>query len=461
MREKRAQYIHVVDQNRDQLVGILEKLIARKKDHRLESVLSRIHSADLAQLWHFFDETEQGYILDFLDEEDSAEFLSELDPQVRAELIKSKNISWVAERLLELDPDDSADILRDLSQWEVDNILRKFDNSYSRKIKELLKYPDETAGSLMTSDFFAVLDTASVETIIRQFRAAAKVQEIEDIHFIYVVDKKNRLLGYLPIRKLLLEDPDRKAHELMKPPQVRVHPEMDQEDVAKIFRTYDLISIPVVSADESVLLGRITIDDIVDVFEEEASEDVYHMVGLHKGESFSNGIFISLKHRLPWMLINIFTTSLSAIIIGLYRGVIEQFVLIAMFMPMVAAIGGATGNQMVAVVVRGLATGRLFWEQVRWVLFRDTISVVLGSLVVGILIGSVSYFIFDQFTLGFVISLALLLNMVFATVIGAAIPFLLKLTGSDPAYGSSILVAASTDMMGFFIFLWLASEIIL
>ena len=454
------QIIPVSKHNLDRIVRVVKKLISRRKSTRLTSLLQRIHAADLTRLWNYFNEAERVQILNLLSEEDSAALLSELDSEVRSEIIKSKNTDWIVDRLEELGPDDSVDILKDLSKWEADFIIRHFDSEYSKKIKELLHYPEETAGALMTSDFFAVAQNGTVETIIKQFRKETENNDLQDLHFIYVVDSKNRLVGYISLRKLILERPKKKAKDIMKPVPVLVQPTMDQEEVAKLFRDYDLISAPVVN-ETNVLLGRITVDDIVDVLEEEASEDVYHMFGLHKGEKISNGILISLRHRFPWMLINIATTTLAAVVIGFYKGLIEQFVMLAMFMPMVAALGGATGNQMVAMIVRGLALGNLHWKEIRWILIRDISAVMLGALVIGVLVGFLSDLVFDNYLLGFVVAVALLLNMVFATVVGAAIPLLLKLFKMDPAYGSSILVAASTDIMGFFIFLSLASEIFL
>lgn len=455
------QFITVTPDNRPRIVKVVKKLIERRKSAWLERLLSKLHESDLAHMWNLFDEAERSHLLNSLDHEKSAGVLSELDSEHRTDILKSKNTEWIVDRLEELDPDDLVDILKELSSWEADFIIRRFDKDFSQKIKELLKYQEETAGALMTSDFFAVSQNATVETIISQFREEAAANELEDLHFIYVVDSRNRLLGYIPLRKLILEKPKKKASELMKPPPVRVLPSMDQEEVASLFRKYNLISVPVVNDEDNILLGRITIDDIVDVLEEEASEDVFHMFGLHKGEKISNGVFISLRHRLPWMFINIATTSLAALIIGFYKGLIEQFVILAMFMPMVAALGGATGNQMVAMVVRGLAVGQMHWKHIRWVLFRDTSAVILGALIVGLCIGAVSHLIFQNGIFGLVVALALLLNMVFATIVGAAIPLGLKFFNMDPAYGSSILVAALTDMMGFLIFLGLASEILL
>ncbi|MES0490859.1 MAG: magnesium transporter [Leptospirales bacterium] len=460
MAETVQHFILITEKNREQVVRTIKKLILRRKSEWLSQLLGKLHASDLTHIWNYFSTVEKSQILNNLKEEDSAAFLAELDPKLSAAILRTQDTEWIVDRLEELDPDDSVDILKTLSDWEADFIIRRFDAEYSKKIKELLHYPEETAGALMTSDFIAVSQKASVETIIKQFRKESQKNQFEDLHFIYIVNEKTHLVGYIPLRKLIIEKPGKLAKDIMKPLPVLVRPETDQEEVAKLFRDYDLISAPVVNED-NILLGRITIDDIVDVLEEEASEDVYRMFGLNKKEKFSNGILLSLRHRLPWMFINIATTTISALVIGLYQGLIQEFVVLAMFMPMVAALGGATGNQMVAMVVRGLALGKLHWVQIRWVLFRDVTAVILGAILVGSLISIVAHLLYNNYLLGMIVAIALLLNMVFATIMGAAIPLLLKFFKMDPAYGSSILVAASTDIMGFFIFLALASEIFL
>lgn len=460
MAEEKDMYIHLNEQNRDQVVRIIKRLIQKKRGLWLRNVVTRLHPSALAAQWELFNETEQDILISLLPPEESAILLAELDSVDRAEIFKNRDNDWIFDRLEELDSDDVVDILKELSTSDADFIIRRFSADYSEKIKHLLQYPEETAGALMSSDFITVNQNATVDSIITKFRKFAEEDEIEDLQYIYVVDPQSRLKGYIPIRKLILEKPQKKAKEIMNPPIVQITPDLDQEEVARIFRDYDLISMAVVNEDR-VILGRITVDDIVDVFEEEASEDVFRMVGLNKEEKISNSILVSLKHRLPWMFINLFTTSLAALVVGFFQDVLEQFVILAMFMPMVAALGGATGNQMVAMIVRGMAVGDLHWSHVRWILFREVTAVILGSFLIGLVVGLATTYFYDQPVLGYVISLALVMNMVFATLVGAGIPLFLKALRQDPAFGSSILVAATTDMLGFFIFLGLASQMLM
>ncbi|MDH5720661.1 MAG: magnesium transporter [Spirochaetia bacterium] len=456
MLDSSHQYFFISEENQDRFVSVLKKLIERKKTKWLKRILEQIHSTALARLWPFLSDVEQNIIIGLLNPEASAELLPELSETERSELLKTKNTEWIVNRLEELESDDIVDILKGLETWEAKSIIRRFKKDYSQKIKELLKYPEETAGALMTSDFMAVLESATIETIIRQFRKVIEKDEVEDLHLVFVVNKQNQLLGYIPLRKLILEKPKKEAREIMSPPIITVRPDLDQEEVAKIFRHYDLISLPVVD-ERNTILGRITVDDIVDVMQDEASEDVYRMVGLAKEENITNKISTSLKHRFPWMLINLVTTSLAAFVVSLYQGVIKEYIILAAFMPIIAALGGATGNQMVAMIVRGLATGDLYWKRINWILFREVISVIIGSSVIGAIIGLAAWKLEGSYILGLIVFFSLLLNMIFATLAGAGVPLMLKLLRQDPAWGSSVLVSAITDMMGFFIFLGLAS----
>ena len=220
---------------------------------------------------------------------------------------------------------------------------------------------------------------------------------------------------------------------------------MDQEAVAAIFKDYDLLSAAVVD-EENLLLGRITIDDVIDVLDEEASEDVFRMVGLNKKEAHTDTCLYSLKNN-SWMFINLFTSALSALVISVFMPIIDKYILLAMFMPMVAALGGATGNQMVAMVVRGIATGEMLHERLRKIVFKEMLTVTTGSLTVGTIIGSAAYFIAANTTLSLVLLVSVFLVCHWRRIIGFGYPLMLRYL--DPALGSSILVAATTDMMGF------------
>lgn len=457
MSDSRSAFYLVSHENSERISNVIKKLSNHRRLKWLKDILAGIHPNSLAFLWSSFDSSEKELIIGLLPIETRAEFLAELEEEERGDIFKSKNTDWIAQHLTVLEADDIVDILKGLSSREADFIIKKFDADYSTKLKELLQYPEETAGALMSSDFLAVNENARIDSIVRQFRKFVAEEDIEDIHIIYVVDREDKLKGYIPLRKLILEEQSKKAKDVLVYPSVYLTPEMDQEAVAAIFKDYDLISAAVVD-ENNVLLGRITIDDVVDVLDEEASEDVFRMVGLKKKEVHSDGYLSSLRSRLPWMMINLMTSAVSAIVISLFTPIINQFIMLAMFMPMIAALGGATGNQMVAMVVRGIATGDILNERLRKIILREMLTVITGSVTIGGIIGLAAFLISANKLLPIVILISVVLNMSLATLIGFGYPLMLRFLKKDPALGSSILVAATTDMMGFFIFLALASK---
>ena len=316
----------------------------------------------------------------------------------------------------------------------------------------------------MSSDFFAVNQSATIDVIIEQFREFSKKESAKTkksgIQFIYVVDKNAHLQGYIPVRKLILEKPKKKAKEVMHPPPATITPYMDQEEVANIFKDHDFLVLPVLD-EEGALLGRITIDDVVDVLEKEASEDVFKMVGLNLDRGISRSLLHSFNSRLPWLLIHLSTSILSALVIRHFQTTLEKYVVLVFFMPIVATLGGATGSQMVAMIVRGFAIGELHLKQIKWFLLRELGAVFLSALIIGILTAVFSYTLYNDIKFGLLVLVALLLNMLLSTIIGVSIPFFLKLFNFDPATGGAIMVTALTDILGFYIFLVLASIFLL
>ena len=455
----KAQFLLISEENQERIVETVKSLIERESLNFLKQILSRLHPTDIAKLWHFFNLKEKDFLLSLLGVGVSADLLSELEVKQRFEIFKEKNIDWIMHRLEELDTDDVVDILKELPTRKANFIIRKFDKEYSKKIKTLIKYPEETAGSLMSSNFFAVNQNAKVHDIIEQFRKIDEREEIEHLQFIYVVNGNDHLLGYIALRKLILEKSTEMAKNIMKPPPVLITPLMDQEEVARIFKNHNLISLPVVDDTQGVLLGRITIDDIVDVLEHEASEDVFKMVGLNVDQSITNSVFHSLKSRLPWMFINLGATTLSALVITHFKPTLEKYIILAVFMPMIAALGGATGNQVVTMIVRGLALGEIHLKQAKSFLVRELGTVLVGGLMIGGTMGIFTYYFDEKNSIEFasLVAGALVFNMLFATTIGTAIPLTLKLLGFDPAAGSAMLVTTLTDIAGFYIFLGFAS----
>jgi len=456
MREKAPRYIYISDDNREQVIRILKKLIFQRRTKWLSALISSIFPASLALLWPVFSEHEQEIILGEMSSEQSALFLTELDDDDRSEIFKSKNTQWILDRLEELDSDDIVDILKSLNEQEANFIIRKFDKEYSEKIKKLLNYKEGTAGSLMTTDFLAVRENAKLETIIRQFRRAIETEKLDDIHFVYVVDKQFKLTGYIPLRVLILQPPDKTAFEVMKPPIVTVTPDIDQEEVGRIFRDYDLITLPVVNEDDT-MLGRITIDDVVDVLSDEASEDLLHLGGVHGDEDVTTPALTSVRRRMPWLAINLSMQALSAWIVTFFEPALSSFVLLAPLMTIVSGQGGNTAVQSISVIVRSLATGTLQYTNVFHAVLRQALIGGIAGILNGIFIGILVYLYKGSIVLSLVLFSAMTANMLLAGFAGTLVPLTLKKMKIDPALASGPLVTTMTDIFGFTSFLGLAT----
>ncbi len=455
MESSNSTLLYLSQENQDRVVRIFKQLILRRHSVWVNSLLTNTHPKDIANLWDFFSTHEQEVILSILPVKHSADLISEINQGHRENIFRTKSIDWVVERLQCLEIDDVAEILRRLPEREANFIIKKFGGKYFTDIQDLLNYPEETAGSLMNPDFLALPYSTTISRSIQKCRKLYHAKQLGEMDFIYIVDKNNRLMGYLPLSRLFLEKPSQKLQDIMLAIPVKIKPYLDQEDVAKIFKDYDFVSVPVVDKHD-ILLGRITIDDIVDVLESEANEDVHKIMGLST-EKGINSVFSSFKNRLPWMFVNLVTTSIAAILISLFETTLSNFVVLVAFIPMVAALGGATGNQMVAMIIRSLSMGELRFKQIKTVIVREVTSVILGASCIAVIILVVIEGMYQNLWLAVVLSISLIFTMVLATLLGVFIPFMLKLCKQDPALGSSILVAACTDIIGVYTFLVLST----
>jgi magnesium transporter len=278
------------------------------------------------------------------------------------------------------------------------------------------------------------------------------IDDVPDIHTVFVVDQERCLTGVLPLRKLILARPDEPVENIMDRQVIAARVDLDQEQVAQLFKKYDLVSLPVIDQ-SGVLLGRITIDDVVDVLEEEATEDIYKLAGLGGEEDVLDSPLRSIRRRLPWLTLNLFTTTLSATVISLFEGTIHTIAIAAAFMTMVAAQGGNAGIQTLTVIVRGLALGEVSLAHTKRVLFKELLVALGNGLALGVTAGTVAYFWKGEPLIGAVLALALVVNLIVAAFVGSMIPFTMRRFGVDPAVASNVFVTACTDICGFLSFL--------
>ena len=357
----------------------------------------------------------------------------------------------------ELPDDDATDIVQELSEQEAQRVMSVIDEEDREEIQSLMQYGEQTAGGVMTAEVVSVDMRFTAREAIEEVRKQGQEKEF---FAVYVIDRRHRLRGILSVRDLILADPKTRASDIMDIDVVSVPPEMDQEEVARLLGRYNLVSIPVVNNDGR-LLGRITVDDVIDILEEEVTEDLFRMSGVDEDESVETvGVFHSIRSRLPWLCLNLGFLFISAQIIKFYIDVLEREVIIAMFLPVVAGIGGNVSTQSLAVTLRRLILEEAISERRRRVLIHEALVGLLNGLVISLLVFLLIYMTQSDGFLGFLVGVAVLISMTFAGFIGAFMPIALKALGFDPTVSSSV-VQNITDMIGFFLLLGLSAWIFL
>lgn len=433
---------------------IVKGLIEARDFSALKELLSSLHSSDTGRLLMALEEDEAVELFKLLDTESASEVLLEVDEQLRKALISSISPAELIEVVEEMETDDAADVISELPVKEARQVLEGIGREEALEVEKLLVYPEDTAGGKMQTELVSVNEDSTVQQTIEEVRRKSK--EIANISNVFVVDRDIRLVGTVPLDRLILASPDEKIKTIADKDPMKVSTDVDQEEVAKIFQRYDLISMPVVDQ-ENRLLGRITIDDVVDVIEDEIFEDFYKMAGVNKELRAFDPPVRSIRMRVPWLLLNLVTAFLAASVVKIFQGTIEHFVTLAVLMPIVAGLGGNAATQTITVIVRGLAIGELELKDARWVLFKESLVGLANGLLTGGVAALVAYFLGAKVAIGLLLFLAMTANMIMAGLVGTVIPLVLKWRNHDPAISSSIFVTACTDITGFFTFLGLAT----
>lgn len=421
-------------------------------EEQVQEAMRRLHPADAAELLDAIEEDDlRSRLFAHLDTARAAAVLSLLGDSARETLLDSLPETRLRGFLTALESDDAADILAELPREKVERLLQAIPPRLSADVRDLLRYDEESAGGIMQREFVALPPDATVDDGIDAVRRRAA--DVPDIHNIFVVDEQHRLIGVLPIRQLILANPRTALRNLMQTP-VTAHTGMDQEEVANLFSKYDLLSLPVVDA-SGTLVGRITVDDVVDVIEEEASEDIYRLAGLSDQASVHESVRDSVRRRLPWLILNLGTCFLSASVVALFESTIKSLAIAAAFMTMVAGSGGNAGVQTLALVVRGIALGELTFLNARRVVWKEFMTGAVNGLVLGLVAAGLAYAWKGVPILGVVVALAIVGNLCIAALVGVLIPLGLKWCGVDPAIASAVVLTTFTDCCGFFFFLGL------
>ena len=443
-----------------QRVTRLEALLESGAEADLRLMLEDLHPSDVADLIEQFDEEEDRVrILDLLPAELASETLAEMEAhQHPEEILVALDPDRIGALLDELSNDDAADIIGELDPEDQARVLATLAPVDAGELRELLAYPEESAGGIMTTEVVAISVHLTAGEAIEEVRRQAR-ELGGDFYNIFVVDLMRRLQGQVGIQELVLADPDQRIGELVEPPVVTVPVDMDQEEVGRLIGRYNEPSVPVLGP-KDVLLGRITWDDVLDVIEAEQTEDLLRLAGVGE-EEVQGEWWEAVRARLPWLMVNTLTAALGAAVIYLFTDTIDQLLALAAMLPVIAALGGNAGTQALAVTVRRLALTRESPAR-RWrVAGKEVVVGLLNGLALGLVVGGASWVIFNEPMLGAVVLLAMWGNLVVASVAGAMVPVALERMGADPAVASSVFVTAVTDVAGFFLLLGLATRLLL
>jgi len=435
------------------LAETVRALLEAGRLERLAQTLEEAHGADIAAALGGLAVPEQVTVLRLLSHGQAGTVLSELDDQLRLELVRALDEVEISGILDRMQPDDAAEVLGELPEDEVEKVLDLMKEDKSEEIQELLEYGEKTAGRIMSPDVLAVQETASVAQAIEQIRHSPAA---ESAHLLYVVDHHEHLVGAFPLRRLITADPVTPVRVLCEGEVMSVTPETDQEEVARLVAKYDMLSLAVVDHDHR-LRGVITVDDVIDVIREEATEDIQRLGGAGGDETVLDPAAAVFPKRLLWRLINLGTAVLAASVIGLFEDSIQALAILAIFMPVVASMGGISTTQTATVVVRGLALGDMASAHLWRVLKKEVALGLTTGLATAVIMGLIAYLWKGQLLLSVIVGTALLINMLVAAAVGVVTPLALKAFRVDPAIASSVIITTFTDVCGFFSFLGLAT----
>lgn len=445
----------MTDQNDpiDFATDLIRRALEGQPDEETLAGLADLHPADLAEVFEQLDENEQDQLIQLLDVPTTADLLEELDDDETLEAIEDLTPGRLADLLDEMEPDEAADILGDLPPAQAAVVLGQMEDA--DEVRPLLGYPDETAGGLMTTSFVALRRQTTAEQAIQFIREVSPTSDIP--YYLYVVDRWQKLNGVIGFRELVIARPETTMQEIMDPDVITVAVGVDQEEVARLMSRYSLAAIPVVDANER-LVGVITHDDILEVIEEEATEDIYRLANVSDTELEPDSpLGEQVRGRLPWLFLNMLTALFASWVVSNFESLIGEIAILAAFQSVVAGLGGNSGSQNIVMVVRALALGRMDSKKIWEVLGRQVLVGLIQGLMVGSVVAAVITLLRGDYHLGLILLLAMTANMVVAAVVGTLVPLFLAKIGKDPAVASTILLTAATDSFGFFIFLTLAS----
>jgi magnesium transporter len=418
------------------------------------ALVRELHPADVALLLESLPESERDVVWSQLDAVSVAEVLAEADDAIRASHMRHMGPQALAAVAQEVDPDDAADILQDLPEPVADEVLQAMDEQHRQRLEAVLAYPEDTAGGLMNVDVLTVRADVSLETVLRYLRRRGEIPE--RTNRLFVVDRENSYVGMLRLADLLICAPDDSVASHIIDERDPIPATMASRDVARLFEQRNLISAPVVD-ETGRLIGRITVDDVVDVIRDEGEQTLMRMAGLDEEHDIFAPVLVTSRQRMLWLGVNLATALLAAWVIGLFEATIEKVVALAILMPVVASMGGIAGSQTLTIVIRGMALGQVGRSNARWLLNREVMVGFINSLLWALVVALVATYWFGWPALGVIVAIALVVNLVIAAIAGTLLPLVMRRLMIDPALAGGVVLTTVTDVVGFVTFLGLGA----
>ncbi|MFT4800141.1 MAG: magnesium transporter [Candidatus Azotimanducaceae bacterium] len=433
----------------------LNSLVASGTYSQIKTLIDILKPADIAALLESTPFEQRAIIWNLIDPEQQSEILQELNEDLVSDLLADSSTEEVVTLLEQVESDDDlTDILQQLPGTITQQLLRSMDSQDRARVENLLSYGEDTAGGMMDTDTITVRARVTVDVVLRYLRRHVELPAMTDN--IFVVNHRDEYIGLLPLRRILVTDPSMTVREVMVTDIDPIDAETHEREVASIFARYDLVSAPVIDSN-GFLLGRITIDDVVDVIKDEADHSLLSMAGLTEDDDTFAPIWRTARSRAVWLGANLITAFLASAVISMFEDTIAQVVALAVLMPIVASMGGVAGSQTLTLVIRSTAQGQLVDSNIMWMIRRELAVGLINGCVWASVVAFGAYFVFGDFTLGLVIAMALLINMAAAAFSGATLPRLLQRLNIDPAVAGTVVLTTITDVVGFMSFLGLAT----
>ena len=421
---------------------------------QVRNLLASLHPAEVGDLLESLPHGPREILWELVDADDQGEALVAVNEEVRAGLIEGMETSKLVAIAGGLDTDDLADVLQDMPGAVIHELLRSMDKQNRHRLEAVLSFPEDSAGGLMDLDIVTVRGNVSLDVVLRYLRLRGEIPDLTDS--LMVVDRFDHYQGVLPLATLLTSDPDSAVSDVMDQDVEGIQANMQDADVARLFEDRDLVSAPVID-ENGKLLGRITIDDVVDVIRDEADRSLMSMAGLDEDDDIFAPAITSARRRAVWLGINLGTAFLASWVIGLYETTLQQVVALAVLMPIVASMGGIAGSQTLTIMIRGLALGQVGPSNARTLMTKEVLVSIMNGLMWAIVVALVAGAWFQSVKIGAIIAAALIINLICAAVAGFSIPLALKRVGIDPALAGTVLLTTITDVVGFMAFLSLGT----